>query len=56
MADGGGDEGEVRATVVPGERRPVPRSPLIIGGIAYALLFWMVFVVLMLIAWRLFGG
>lgn len=38
------------------QRRPVPRSPLIIGGVALGLLFWMLLVVLMLIAWRLTGG
>ena len=37
-------------------RRTRPRSPLIIGAIAYGLLLWMVLVVFMLIAWRLSGG
>ncbi len=58
----GGGEGErdERGAVASHEERPrpggSPRSPLIIGGIAYALLFWMVIVVFMLIAWRLLGG
>jgi hypothetical protein len=30
-----------------------PRSPLIIGAIAYAILLWMLLVVCLLIAWRL---
>ncbi len=58
----GGREGEPDkpGAVASNEERPrpgsSPRSPLIIGGIAYALLFWMVLVVFMLIAWRLLGG
>lgn len=38
------------------ERRSLPRSPLLIGVIAYGILCWMLFVVLALIAWRLTGG
>lgn len=34
-------------------RPPRPRSPLIIGAIAYGLLIWMVMVVCLLIAWKL---
>ncbi|MFN8516868.1 MAG: hypothetical protein U0841_30710 [Chloroflexia bacterium] len=30
-----------------------PRSPLIIGAIAYGMLIWMVLVVCLLIAWKL---
>ena len=37
-------------------RRPRPRSPVVVGAIAYGLLLWMVLVVFMLIAWRLSGG
>ena len=40
----------------PNERPiPTPRSPLIIGAIAYGILGWMVLVVLLLIAWKLFA-
>jgi hypothetical protein len=35
------------------QRAARPRSPLIIGAIAYLLLFWMVITVCLLIAWRL---
>ena len=34
-------------------RLPRPRSPLIIGAIAYALLFFMMMIVCVIIAWRL---
>jgi hypothetical protein len=39
----------------PAETKPAarPRSPLIIGAIAYAILIWMLLVVCLLIAWRL---
>lgn len=56
MAGDSRDETGPQTAPTPGGCRPVPRSPLMIGGIAYACLFWMVFVVLMQIAWRLFGG
>jgi hypothetical protein len=46
-----------RAPATPHARRPPrPRSPLLVAAIAYGLLFWMVLVVGMLIAWRLSGG
>ena len=32
---------------------PRPRSPLVIGAIAYGLLFMMMFVICVIIAWRL---
>ena len=35
------------------QQAPRPRSPLIIGAIAYGLLIWMVMVVCLLIAWKL---
>jgi hypothetical protein len=35
------------------QRAARPRSPLIVGAIAYAILFWMVITVCLLIAWRL---
>jgi membrane-associated protease RseP (regulator of RpoE activity) len=42
------------ATEATGTPRPArPRSPLIIGAIAYAILFWMMLVVCLVIAWRL---
>jgi hypothetical protein len=46
---------EARAeTAGTGEQRPpLPRSPLIIGGIAIGLMAWMLLVVLLLIAWKL---
>ena len=34
-------------------RLPRPRSPLIIGAIAYALLFFMMMTICLIIAWRL---
>lgn len=43
---------EGRDTSEPG-RAARPRSPLIIGAIAYAILLWMLVVVCLLIAWRL---
>lgn len=30
-------------------------SPLLIGGIAYAILGWMILTVFLLLAWKLFG-
>ena len=44
-------EPQAEPTEVP--RAPRPRSPLIIGAIAYGLLFWMMLVVCLLIAWKL---
>ena len=35
------------------ERVPRPRSPLIIGAVAYGLLIWMLLVVCLVIAWKL---
>jgi hypothetical protein len=35
------------------QRATRPRSPLIIGAIAYLILIWMVITVCLLIAWRL---
>jgi hypothetical protein len=35
------------------QRAARPRSPLIIGAIAYLVLLWMVITVCLLIAWRL---
>jgi hypothetical protein len=35
------------------QRPPMPRSPLIIGGIAIGLMAWMLLVVLLLIGWKL---
>ena len=48
---------EVRAETAGADeqRPPLPRSPLVIGGIAIGLLAWMVLVVLLLIAWKLFS-
>ena len=55
-ADKAGEPGR-RAPETPHARRPPrPRSPLLVAAIAYGLLFWMVLVVGMLIAWRLSGG
>lgn len=47
-------EEQSSATETP-ETQPAarPRSPLIIGAIAYAILFWMMITVCLLIAWRL---
>lgn len=38
------------------DKRPNPLAPLLIGGIAYGLLFTMVIIIFVLIAWRLSGG
>ena len=35
------------------QRPPLPRSPLIIGGIAIGLMVWMLLVILLLIGWKL---
>lgn len=51
-----GADARIEAEVQDRERRPAPRSPLLIGGIAYGLLFWMLLVIFALIAWRLSGG
>ena len=50
------DESNGRVEAEGGRQRPLPRSPLIIGGIALGLLAWMLLVIFMLIAWRLTGG
>ncbi len=47
------EESEPAAETAEVPRAARPRSPLIIGAIAYALLLWMVIVVCLLIAWRL---
>ena len=46
-----GDNGVHEATE--GQRAARPRSPLIIGAVAYAILLWMLVVICLLIAWRL---
>jgi hypothetical protein len=49
MAEESGSATETTET----KRAGRPRSPLIIGAIAYAILLWMFLVVCLLIAWRL---
>lgn len=40
----------------PDERaRALLKSPLLIGGIAYAILGWLILTVFLLMAWKLFG-
>ncbi len=47
------DETEAQPATNELPRLPRPRSPLIIGAIAYALLFSMLLIVCVIIAWRL---
>ena len=47
------EQSEPQAEPIEVPRPPRPRSPLIIGAIAYGLLIWMVMVVCLLIAWKL---
>ena len=47
------DESETPTATAEIPAIPRPRSPLIIGAIAYALLFGMMLVVCVIIAWRL---
>lgn len=48
-----GEEREPQEQSGESPRAARPRSPLIIGAVAYGLLIWMVLVVCLLIAWRL---
>ncbi|HEY8601333.1 MAG TPA: hypothetical protein VIL85_23095 [Thermomicrobiales bacterium] len=45
---------EENAGVTP--RRPMPRMPLIIGGLSCGLIVWMFVVIMLLIAWKLFAS
>lgn len=47
------DEQETTAASAEIPSLPRPRSPLVIGAIAYALLFGMMLIVCVIIAWRL---
>lgn len=47
------DEAQGETGKTDGPRPPLPRSPLIIGGIAIGLMVWMFLVVMLLIGWKL---
>lgn len=41
---------------IEGQTRAQLRSPLLVGCIAYAILTWMLLVVIVIYAWKLFGS
>jgi hypothetical protein len=47
------EQPEPQAEPTEAQRAPRPRSPLIIGAVAYGLLIWMFLVICLLIAWKL---